>query len=189
MVIKITVNLQRFHWKYPSDLILKGVKNQSLFLRNVNNIPMQLVHWPVTQRVICEWVNPTNLRLATVTNGETPPMSKVTSEINLVPNPIRVLSAKNQAAIAVPGFQNTEHVWKQTVAFQFPKHGAMHRVLPTHLLSHPFTHQPEEILHPPWENYSWDGNETPSSHPARSTRPRRLLPGQILIHSLTLGCT
>lgn len=107
---------------------------------------MQLVHWPVTQRVICEWVNLTNLRLATVTNGETPPMSKVTSEINLVPNPIRVLSAKNQAAIAVPGFQNIEHVWKQTVAFQFPKHGAMHRVLPTHLLSHLFTHQAEEIV-------------------------------------------
>lgn len=61
-------------------------------------------------------------------------------------SPIPVLSARNQAATAVPGLQNIGHVWKQTVASQFPKHGAMHRVLPTHLLSQPFTHKPGEIV-------------------------------------------
>lgn len=151
---------------------------------------MQLVHWPVTQWLFCEWVNLTNLRLATVTSGETPPMSKVTSEINLVPKPHPCTQCKEPGSNRCPRF--SKHWTRLETNCGLPVSKAWSNA------SSPADTSPEsplhtqtwrKALHPPWENHSWDGSETPASHPARSTRPRRLLSGQILIRSLTLGCT
>lgn len=151
---------------------------------------MQLVHWPVTQRVICEWVNLTNLRLATVTNGETPPMSKVTTEINLVPKPHPCTQCKEPGSNRCPRF--AKHWTCLETNCGLPVSKAWSNALsPTDTSSESPLHTQtwRNSLHPPWENYSWDGNGTPAPHPARSSWPHHLLPGQILIHSLTLGCT
>lgn len=122
---------------------------------------MQVVHWPVTQRVAHEWVSHlTNLRLATFTNGETPPMSRVTSEINLVPNPHLCTQRKQPDSNYCPGF--SKHWTCLETNCCLPVSKAWNNALsPTDTSPESPLHAQNwrNGLHPPWEllmRWWWD---------------------------------
>lgn len=124
--------------------------------------------------------------LATLTDGETPPMSRVTSEVDLVPSPHLCTQCK-EPAIYCPRF--SKHWTCLETNYFLPVSKACSNA------SSPTNTSPESCLHAQivfilHDRITHEMVMRPHpSHGARSTQPCRRPPGQVLIQSLTLGCT